>query len=114
MIKKAMILALLLSTGSIFSCCCGCMHKKVTHMRKTVHAMSDVCQLLLKTYKAETDLFDQVLDYLNQELLELMGTSDANEALIYRLYQLNEYLRLEEQHEFDQFAQELKQDICNQ
>ena len=82
MIKKAMIFVLLLSIGSILSCCCGCTHKKVTHMRKTMHAMSDVCQLLLKTHKTENSLFGHVLDYLNQEILELMGTSDENEALI--------------------------------
>ncbi len=83
-------------------------------MRKTMHVISDVCQLLLKTHQTETNLFGNVLDHLNQELLELMGTSDENEALIYRLYQLNEYLRLEEQYEFDQFAKEMRQDACNQ
>lgn len=83
-------------------------------MRKSVNALSDACQTLLKTYKAETDLFGHTLDHINQELLDLLGTSDAQEALIYRLYQLNEYLRLVEQREFNEFAQELKQGICDQ
>jgi hypothetical protein len=111
--KNRLILCIL---GAFFTALgqspCQCLQKKIDIMGESLKTFSIICNLMSKAHKDEQILLEAYISQLEKIINDLLVTSADHQALWQKLYTMNEFLRQNEQSEFDTFIKELGHELC--